>query len=431
VRPLQDFLATSTSAAYVLFGAILIALIWANSPWGESYERLWHTTLVVRFGDVRIGSDLHFWIQDGLMTLFFLLVGVEIKREVICGELRRPRAAALPAIAAIGGMAIPALLYLAIAGSGPAARGWGVPLATDIALALGALALASRFVHPSLKPLMLTLAIVDDIGAIVVIASFYSDGGNPAALVWAATLVGAVFVAQRIHIRSLLVYVVLGAGLWYAFLRAGIHPTIAGVIMGLLTPAEPFQRPRAVSDEAQRIAAETDDEPEPPDADAPLWLDLATLSREAVSPLARVEHALLPWSSFVIVPLFALASAGVRLSPATISATTGAAVAIGIVVGLVIGKPLGIYLATWLARRTRMGTLPDGVGTRSVVGLGATAGIGFTVALFIADLAFEDQPLLLGQAKIAILVASVIAGVAGWLIFRTVRVQSSVRVEPR
>jgi NhaA family Na+:H+ antiporter len=376
----------------------------------------------LRIGDVTIGTDLHFWIQDGLMTLFFLLVGLEIKRELTVGELRRPRAAALPAIAAIGGMIVPAVLYLAVAGEGASQRGWGIPIATDIALALGALALAARHAPASLKPLLLTLAIVDDIGAIAVIAIFYSEGGHASALVGVLGAVGAVLVLQRLHVRAAWVYVLLGAFLWFECYEAGIHPTIAGVVMGLLTPVQPFQRPAAVSREAKRIADETADDPEPIDADAPAWLELADLSREAVSPLARTEHALLPWSSFLIVPLFALSSAGVRLSASSISAAFSSAVAVGVFLGLVLGKPIGVVSASLLARWTKVGETPAGVGTRAIVGLGATAGIGFTVGLFIAELAFPGDPALLAEAKIGILFASVIAGALGFAVLRTTRV---------
>jgi NhaA family Na+:H+ antiporter len=417
VRPLQEFLQTSISSAVLLFAAVLAALVWANL--GDSYERFWHTTAELRIGDTIVGGDLRFWVNDGLMTLFFLLVGVEIKREFTTGELRRPRVAALPAVAAVGGMVVPALLYVAIAsGDGDAARGWGVPMATDIALALGALALAARHAPASLKPLMLTLAIVDDIGAIIVIALFYSSGGEPAALLIAVGLIGLIALLQAGHVRSPLAYVVVGAGLWYATYEAGVHPTIAGVVLGLLTPAEPFQRPAAVSATARRTAEETRDDPEPPDADAPAWLELAALSKEAVSPLARVEHALLPWSSFVIVPLFALANAGVQLSGGAISGALTGAVGVGILLGLVIGKPVGILAASALATRTRVADRPTSVGWVDVAGMGATAGIGFTVALFIAELAFRARPELLAEAKVAILLASASALVVGQILLR-------------
>jgi Na+:H+ antiporter, NhaA family len=418
----------------VLLVAVAVALVWANSPWSDGYERLWTTPLVLRVGDLSVGTDVRFWIGNGLMTLFFLVVGLEIKREVTSGELRRPRAVALPAIAAAGGMVVPALLYLAIAGRGPGAHGWAIPMATDIALALGALALAGAAAPTPLKPLLLTLAIVDDIGAIVVVTVAYGRSGDLAALVWAVAAVGAVLLADRAHIRSVIVYVGLGALLWLALWRAGVEPAIAGVVMGVLAPAVPFQRPRAVSAEARRIAAATADDPEPPDADAPLWLELADLSREAVSPVARGEHALLLWSSFVIVPLFALANAGVHITPSALFTTTGVTIALGIVIARVVGKPIGVVTATRLSVSTGAGTLPSGVDAGAVLGLGVTAGIGFTVALFIADLAFADRPELLDAAKVGVILAAIVAGAASWLTFRLVdarRRRQSPGSEPR
>jgi NhaA family Na+:H+ antiporter len=424
---LQQFLGASTSSGYVLIVAVAIALVWANSPWSVGYERLWTTPLVLRVGGLSIGTDVRFWIGNGLMTLFFLLVGLEIKREVTSGELRRPRAVALPVIAAAGGMVVPALLYLAIAGRGAGAHGWAIPMATDIALALGALALAGAAAPTGLKPLLLTLAIVDDIGAIVVVTIAYGHAGDLVALVWAVVAVGAVLVADRAHVRNLVVYVGLGALLWFALWRAGVEPAIAGVVMGLLAPAVPFQRPRAVSAEARRIAEATADDPVPADVDAPLWLELADLSREAVSPVARVEHALLVWSSFVIVPLFALANAGVHITPSALFTTNGVTIAVAIIVARVVGKPIGVLAATRLSVSTGAGTLPPDVDGPAVLGLGVTAGIGFTVALFIADLAFADRPELLDAAKVGVIAAAILAGAASWLTFRLIEARRQRR----
>jgi NhaA family Na+:H+ antiporter len=417
LRPLQEFLQTSTSGAILLFAAVIVALLWANSPWKDAYDELWLTRVSVGVGSWAIDKDVRFWIDDGLMTLFFLLVGLEIKREVVSGELRDRRAAMLPALAAVGGMIVPALVYVAVAGR-TAPGGWGVPMATDIAFALGVLTLAAAHAPSSLKSLLLTLAIVDDIGAIIVIAVFYSGG---VAWPWLAAALGVaalVVLCTRIRIRASGVYLLLGGALWYATYRAGIHPTIAGVAMGLLTPAHPFQRPATVSEEAHRIADETVDDPDPPDADATSWLRLAWLSREAVSPLARVEHALLPWSSFVILPLFALANAGVTLTGGAIGDALTSVVALGIVLGLVVGKPVGVLLASGVGIRSGLGRLGPGVSWGHIGGLGATAGVGFTMGLFVAGLAFEDDPVRLVYAKVAILAGSVIAGAAGYVVFR-------------
>jgi NhaA family Na+:H+ antiporter len=290
-------------------------------------------------------------------------------------------------------------------------------MATDIAFALGALTLAAAYAPTSLKPLLLTLAIVDDIGAIIVIALFYSSGVAMTPLVIAVAIVLAIVGLQRIHVRAALPYLLLGVGLWYATLRAGIHPTIAGVVLGLLTPAVPFQRPAAVSAEARRVADETADDPEPPDEDAHLWLRLSGLSKEAVSPLARVEHVLLPWSSFVILPIFALANAGVELSWSALADVVTTPLGLGILLGLTLGKPIGVLAGSYLAVRTRLGVLNRDIGWGDLTGMGAMAGIGFTVALFIAGLAFRSGDEL-DVAKVAILVASSIAALLGFVVLR-------------
>jgi Na+:H+ antiporter, NhaA family len=413
IQPLQEFVDSSISGSVLLLIAVVVALLWANSPWQESYHHLFETPIVFRVGSWELGGTLHFWINDGLMTVFFLVVGLEIKRELTVGELRHWRAAVLPVVAAVGGMAAPALIYLAVAGGGRGAHGWGIPMATDIAFALGALTLAAALAPPNLKPLLLTLAIVDDIGAILVIAIAYTGGVRVIPLEEAVAMVVLIVILRNVHVRHVLVYAVIAVLFWYFTYRSGIHPTIAGVILGLLTPARSFQRPRAVSEEARRVADATVDHPDPPDVDAPEWLRLSTLSREAVPPLARVEHLILPWSSFVIVPLFALANAGITFSRASMSSALGSHVALGIILGLVVGKPLGVMMASWITVRTRAARLPSGVGWGSLSGMGAIAGIGFTMSLFVAQLAFVD-PALLDEAKTAILVASVIAGGVGY-----------------
>jgi NhaA family Na+:H+ antiporter len=417
LQPLQSFLATEAAGGVLLLIATAIALVWANSPWQDVYEDLWHTELSIGLGSWSLSYDLGHWVSDGLMTLFFLVVGLEIKREVLTGELRDPRAAAVPVVAAVGGMVVPALLFLAIVGGGEAARGWGIPMATDIAFAVGVLTLVARSAPPGIKPFLLTLAIVDDIGAILVIALFYSSGVSMTPLLIACAAFATIVLLQQIHVRAAPIYVLIGVVAWVATAKSGIHPTIAGVVLGLLTPAVPFQRPTAVSREAHRIADATVDEPDPPDADAPYWLYLAGLSREAVSPLARTEALLHPWVSYVIVPLFALANAGVDLSGRALTDAATSSLALGIVVGLVVGKPLGIALATALAVRTRLGPLPAGARWSHVVGVGAVAGIGFTISLLITDLAFEGSDLL-QPAKAGILVASVLAGLVGAAILR-------------
>lgn len=417
VQPLQAFLEQETSSGILLLAAAAIALAWGNSPWRSAYEDLWRTVVTVRLGDWVLSEDLRHWVNDGLMALFFLVVGLEIKRELLTGELRRPRAAAVPVIAAIGGMVVPALIYLVLNAVGDGSRGWGIPMATDIAFALGVLTLAARSAPPSIKPFLLTLAIVDDIGAILVIAVFYSDDVSVTALLVAAALVASILALQRLDVRAGVVYVGLGIAVWVALFESGVHPTIAGVILGVVTPSQPFQRPRAVSDEAIRTAERTVDDPEPPDADAPQWLRLASLTREAVSPLARVEAALHPWTSYVVVPVFAFANAGVALSADALADAATSKVTLGVVLGLVVGKLVGITSAAAIAVRTRLGVLPGGCGWRHVVGVAAVAGIGFTVSLFVADLAFTD-PMLTAEAKVGIFAASLLAGTVGVAVLR-------------
>ncbi len=385
--------------------------------------------MTFRIGDWVLREDLRHFVNDGLMALFFLVVGLEIKREFLTGELRDRRAAALPVVAALGGMVVPALIYLALNAGGEGAKGWGIPMATDIAFALGVLTLAARSAPASLKPFLLTLAIVDDIGAIVVIAFFYSGGVAMGPLLAAAVLIGAIVVLQRLDVRSAVVYVALGLGVWLAFHESGVHPTVAGVILGLLTPAEPFQRPRAVSAEAVRTAETTVDDPDTPDADSPQWLRLAMLSREAVSPLGRTEAALHPWTSYAVIPLFALANAGVRLSVDASRDAMTSPVTLGVVLGLVAGKILGVTLASALAVRTGLGRLPPACGWRHIVGLSAVAGVGFTVSLFIAELAFAD-PGLATEAKVGIFAASLVAGVLGFAVLRSGRVESPGEPRP-
>jgi NhaA family Na+:H+ antiporter len=406
--------------------AAAAAQLWANAPWGDTYERLWSTHLTIGLGSFSVSDDLQGWVNDGLMALFFLVVGLEVKREFLTGELRDRRAAVLPVAAAVGGMVIPALVYLAITAGSEASRGWGVAMPTDIAFALGVLVLAAPRAPAGLRVFVLALAIVDDLGTIVVVALFYSHGVQ-----WDALLVGAAILVvliglQRIHVRASLVYVLLGVGVWLAFREAGISPTLAGVTLGLLTPAVPFQRPSAVSEEAHRVADETVDDPFPPDADAAQWLYLASLSREAVSPLARVESVLHPWTSFVVVPLFALANAGIVLSGDVLGAAVTSREVGGIVAARVLGKLVGITLACWLAVRLGVARLPVGASWRHVVGIGAAAGVPFTVSLFIAELAFARSDLL-EAAKVGIMAAGVLAGVVGFMLLRTAERRSGGR----
>ncbi len=375
-RPLIAFLETEAAGGILLLAAAAAALAWANSPWSGSYERVWRTELTLGIGSTSISTDLRHWVNDALMAIFFFVVGLEIKRELAVGELRARRAAALPVFAAIGGMVVPAGLYLAINAGGAGERGWGIPMATDIAFAVGVLALVGRKAPASLKIFLLSLAIVDDIGAIAVIAIFYAETLSIIPLAVAAALFGAIAACRRLGVRPRLVYLALGLGVWLAVFESGVHATIAGVALGLFTPA----RSRAASD-----------------------------GKYGSSSLDRLEAGLHPWTSFFIVPLFALANAGVDL---TGGAALGDRVALGVIIGLVAGKTIGIALAAWGATRLGFARLPADIGWRHIFGGAAVAGIGFTVSLLIAGLAFED-PGVLASAKLGILTASVGAGVLG------------------
>ncbi len=417
VHPLQHFLHTEAASGVFLLIAALVALVWANSPAAGSYEALWHTELGINLGPLHLVEDARHWVNDLLMALFFFVVGLEIKRELVLGELRDPRVAALPLIAAVGGMIAPALLYLVFNLGGPGSPGWGVPMATDIAFAVGILALVGRRAPSALKVFLLTLAVADDLGAIAVIAVFYTRDLAPTWLLVAAGTVGVIIAMQRLGIRRYVPYVVAAAVLWLAVFESGVHATIAGVVLGFLTPSRPLHPPEDVSGLAERHLELL--QAQPPDGIADeeeqaTLLEVARLAREGVSPLARLESMLHPWTSFLVLPLFALANAGVRLPATGIAATFTEPVTLGIIAGLVVGKPLGIVLASFITVKAGLGTLPRACGWLEMIGVGMLAGVGFTVAIFIAGLAFTD-PVLTDAAKIGILGASLAAGLLGAL----------------
>jgi NhaA family Na+:H+ antiporter len=404
-QPVNRFLHIEASSGILLVGAAVVALVWANSPWAASYRDLWTTTLSIDVGGHVIAEDLRHWINDGLMAIFFFVLGLEIKQEITNGQLASLRNAAVPAAGAIGGMLLPALLYLAFNLGGAGEGGWGIPMATDVAFALGVLALLGRRVPAELKVLLLALAIVDDVGAIVVIAAFYSDG-----LEWrwfAVALAGLALVAlfRSARVRYLPVYVVLGFGVWLAMLESGVHATIAGVALGLLAPARPFL-PQV---DADRIAGTLSADE---DVTAAEVRSISFRLRESVPVTEHLENLLHPWTSYLIVPLFALANAGVPLSADSLRDAATAPITLGVVVGLVVGKLVGVAGAIALVVRFGGGRLPEGITSRHVLGMAGIAGIGFTVSLFVAGLAFE-RPVLADQAKIGVLAASVLAAVVG------------------
>jgi NhaA family Na+:H+ antiporter len=372
-RAVLEFLRTEAGGGVVLLAATVVALVWANSPWQDAYHDLWHHELVLGPGGWAVRESLGHWVNDAFMAVFFFVVGLEIKRELVRGELQDRRAATLPVVAALGGMVLPALLFWAVVRSGDAVAGWGIPMATDIAFAVGVLAILGDRVPRGLKVFVLTLAIVDDIGAILVIAVFYASGFDAGWLLGAAVMLALVVAARRLGVPWALAYIPLGVGAWYCTYRSGIHPTIAGVALGLLTPAGTIG------------------------------------GREVLEDLERRLH---PWSSYVVIPVFALANAGVALGGEAIADAAGSRLTWGVILGLVVGKLVGIAGAAFAGARTGLGRFPDGVGVRHLVGAGAVGGIGFTVSLFITGLAFESEALQ-AEAKMGILAGSLVAALLG------------------
>ncbi len=424
LAPFQRFARIEASGGIVLLGCTAAALAWANSPWADSYHHLWETELLLRAGPRELRMSLHHFINDGLMAVFFFLVGLEIKRELLAGELSTVRQAALPMAAALGGLAVPAALYALVNRGGPGAAGWGVPMATDIAFALGVLALLGDRVPIGLKVFLTALAIVDDIGAVLVIAVFYSGGIAWGALAAAGIVLLLAIAANASGVRGAWPYAVLGVVLWAAVLTSGVHATVAGVLLAMTIPA------RTRIDQAGFRAGVRDalaglEPARGPDDTILTNLEyqsaihrVEALGEQAQAPLARLEHGLHGIVAFGIMPLFALANAGVSLAAGEIAAGARHPVTLGIVLGLVLGKPVGITLASWLAVRLGVASLPAGVTMRLVHGAGWLGGIGFTMALFVAGLAFADAPRLLEVAKLGILAASLTAGVTGWLLLR-------------
>ena len=407
----RDYLKTEAGGAVLLLLATLTALVWANSPMSDSYETLWNTQLSLRLGDLEISESLRHWVNDGLMTLFFLLVGLEIARELSIGEYQDKRAVIAPALAALGGLILPAALYLAIAGTdGPSAAGWGIAISTDTAFALGVLALVGPRCPNRLRVFLLALAIVDDVAAIGVIALFYTDDVDLKALGIAGLLFGVIVALRAAKVRSAYPYVAVALLLWLATYASGVHPTVAGVALGLLFAS--YAPGEADLVRTQALGRRF------------LSVPSAERAREVVQSLSaslsaneRLTLRLHPLVSFAVVPLFALANAGVVLNAESLRDAATSPVGIGIVVGLVVGKILGVVGGTWLALRLPAATFVGGVRWGQMAGVGSVAGIGFTIALFITELAFDDA-LLQQQAKIGILAGSALAALLALGIFR-------------
>lgn len=421
-QPFLSFFKTEAAGGVLLLAAAVAALVWANSPLAESYAALWGAYVTVGAGAFEISKPLLLWVNDGLMAIFFFVVGLEIKREVLAGELASPRKASLAIAAAIGGMAVPALLYTLVGGDGVRADGWGIPMATDIAFALGVLALVGSRAPLALKVFLTAVAIVDDLGAVLVIAVFYTAELNVTALVISIALVGVLVVVNRLGVQRPSVYGLVGLAVWVAMLKSGVHATVAGVLVALTIPAtrrideaEFAARAGALLDRFRAGIAGSPTTPTPDQMAAVHGLEVACEHVE--TPLQRLEHRLHGLVAFFIMPVFALANAGVALG-ADVGALVGDAVALGVMLGLVVGKPLGVMLLAFLAVRFGLAALPTGVTWRHVLGVSFLTGIGFTMSIFIATLAFGAGPLL-DSAKVGILGASVISGVLGALVLRS------------
>ncbi|HEX5461677.1 MAG TPA: Na+/H+ antiporter NhaA [Steroidobacteraceae bacterium] len=423
VKPLERFLRVEAAGGVLLLLAAATALLLANSPWASWYDALWSTPLTLRVGSLVSTEPVRFWINDGLMTFFFLVVGLEVKREMHDGALADRRAAVLPVAAALGGVLVPAAFYLLLNSAAELRQGWAIPTATDIAFAVGVLSLLGSRVPSALRALLLTLAVVDDLVAVMVIAGFYAADIAPIGLLIAAAGVLVALALRRLTCRNALVYVVPGAMIWIGLKYAGIHPTVAGVILGLLTPSvicsgadhAPRNRPARTRRELPAIGS-TQQRSQRAARALTAHLRRAHLAqRDALSPAARIEAVLHPWVAYGLMPLFALANAGVALPGAGLRAIYAPTLAAGILLALALGKPLGILLTTWLCTRARLTTLPAGIDWRHMLVLGCLGGIGFTMSIFIGNLAFT-APSLLATAKLSVLIGSALSASAGLLL---------------
>ncbi|MDM7831829.1 Na+/H+ antiporter NhaA [Cellulomonas edaphi] len=406
----REFLATEAGSAMVLLAATVLALVWSNSPWSGGYEAFWSTTAGIHLGDWSLDLDLQHWVNDAAMAVFFAVVGLEISREVSHGELRERRTVAVPALGALGGLLVPVLIYLAFTAGTDSAHGWGVVMSTDTAFLVGILALFGPACPDRLRLFLLTLAIVDDIGAITVMAVFYSDDVDVLALGLAALVVVGMLVMRWLRVWQLLPYVLAGAALWLAIHASGVHATLAGVLVGLLVPATLPRR-----EHVEAVAGYAGDLVEDTTAEREHLAELA--ARAAVPASDRLQRMLHPWSAYVVVPLFGLANAGIKLDPDTVADAMSSRLTIGIAVALVLGNAIGITGAATLAIRLGLGDLPGRVRYGHLLGGAVLAGIGFTISLFIAQLAFDDEAQL-AQAKIGILAGSLVAAVLGSVLLR-------------
>ena len=424
-KPINEFLHQEASGGILLIICTVIALAWANSPWSDSYHDFWQTHFVVNLGNLlNLDYTNHHWINDGLMVIFFFTVGLEIKRELLVGELSSLQKASLPIAGALGGMIAPAIIYTIFNAGTEGANGWGIPMATDIAFVVGVMALLGPRIPLALKIFVLALAIADDIGAVLVIAIFYTAEISMTALIIAAVVLTVLILLNRLGVKSLILYSVLGVILWLAFLKSGIHATIAGVLLAFTIPASSRYDTNKFSSKVKELIKNFD-------ATGDHWKNVLNNSErqhdvmaiessceKVLTPLQRFEHQLHPWVSFFIIPVFALANAGVTLAGLDILSALFSTVSLGIITGLFIGKQVGIFAFSFLAVKLKFAALPEGVDWKKLYGAAVVAGIGFTMSLFIAGLAFTD-PALLDLSKIGILSGSLLSGIVGFVFLKS------------
>lgn len=422
LNPIQEFMHAETSGGIVLIICTVIALVWANSPFAESYHHLWHTYITFDFGGFVLKHSLHHWINDGLMVIFFFVVGLEIKRELLVGELSSAKKAALPVAGALGGMILPAIIYFSLNAGKEGAAGWGIPMATDIAFVVGIMALLGPKFPFSLKIFILALAIVDDIGAVLVIAIFYTAEISFSALLVGGAILILLVIFNRIGVRSLIVYTITGIALWLAFLESGVHATVAGVLLAFTIPVSSRINTKKFTNETKELLDEFDKSGEhgedvlTNERRLGIVQSIESNCEKILTPLQRFEHLLHPWVAFFIMPVFALANAGVSIGNNFTNALFDP-ISLGIILGLFIGKQVGIFGFSFIAIKLGIASKPEGVNYTKMYGAGILAGIGFTMSLFIANLAFSSEELL-NIAKVGVLTASLIAGIVGFIVVK-------------
>jgi len=424
LKPVHKFIQLEYTGGLVLLGCVIIAVAWANI-WGiDSYHHFWNMHITVGMEQFKLDKPLHVWINDGLMAIFFFVIGLELKREFLDGELSTIKSASLPMVAALGGMIVPALIYTFINAGKPSLNGWGIPMATDIAFALGILSLAGNRIPPSVKVFLSALAVADDLGAVLVIAIFYTSHISIGFLAIGLGSLLILWIGNVLGVRNVLFYILIGIVVWIAFLYSGVHATIAGVLIAFTIPARTKIEEKLYLQNLKLLADKFEAEiPNNSVLTTPgqhhIIERIKQLSQDAETPLQKIEHQLHPWVAFLIMPLFALSNAGIEIGKNFLS-SLGSHVSAGIIAGLVIGKFVGVFGFTWLMIKSRIALLPNSATWRHITGVAALAGVGFTMSLFISGLAFKDEAMI-DAAKAGILTGSIIAGVAGMLILKSIR----------